>query len=436
MEKYLTSDDIAEVEITRCSQVYDLTVKDNHNYMLDVGKKALVHNSGKTFIIIRNIIFRALKYENTRHLCVRAKMNHAKRSLWLGTIPDVFKICFPTVTYKSNNTDLYITFPNGSELWVGGTDDKERVDKILGNEYATIHMNEASQMDFATYEVLKTRLNPPKGVPAKIWVDYNPPSKKHWGYQVFRLHKNPESQEALTHVEDYCYIKMNPADNIEHLSESYLETLESMSEKRKRRFLYGEYTDDTEDALWERDWIIRSRVSEAPDLHRIVVAVDPAVSNTDTSDDTGIIVCGVGLNGEYYVLNDETYHGDVTGWGQTVANEYAKWEADRVVAESNQGGDLVKMNIRNYNRNIPITMVRATRGKAIRAEPIADLYDRGLVHHVGLFQDLEDELCTWTPLDPVSPNRLDALVWGLTYLSKGGVKVATISDINLGALGL
>ena len=392
--------------------------------------------SGKTFIIIRNIIFRALKYDNTRHLCVRAKMNHAKRSIYKTTIPEVLKICFPNVQYKQNDTDLYITFPNGSELWVGGTDDKERVEKILGTEYATIHINEASQIDYSTYEVLKTRLNPPKGVPARIFIDYNPPSKKHWGYQVFRLHKNPESQEDLKHAEQYAYLSMNPIDNKENLSEGYIETLEGMSEKRRRRFLYGEYSDDTEGALWKREWIIRTRVDKAPDLHKIVVAVDPAVSNTETSDDTGIIVCGVGLNGEYYVLDDETYSGDVTGWGQTVAKCYDEWQADRAVAESNQGGDLVKMNIRNYNRNMPITMVRATRGKAIRAEPIADLYRRGLVHHVGLFQDLEDELCTWTPLEPVSPNRLDAVVWGLTYLSRGGVKIAKTSNVNLGALGL
>jgi len=436
MEEYLTSEDIADVEITQCSQVYDLTVKDNHNYMLDVGKKELVHNSGKTFIIVRNIILRALKYPNTRHLSVRNKFNHAKQSLWLGTIPDVLKVCFPQVTYVTNKTDFYITFPNGSEYWVGGTDDKERVEKVLGNEYATIHINEAVQIDYNTYEMLRTRLNPPQGVPARLFIDYNPSSKKHWGYQMFHLGLKPNTKMAIAHKDNYAFIKMNPADNMNNLSESYLETLNELSEKQKRRFLYGEYTDDTEGALWKREWIDKTRLIEAPDMHKIVVAVDPAVSNTETSDDTGIIVCGVGLNGEYYVLDDETYHGDVTGWGSTVSKEYEKWQADRVVAESNQGGDLVKMNIRNYNRNIPITMVRATRGKALRAEPIADLYDRGLVHHVGYFSELEDELCTWTPLEKVSPNRLDAVVWGLTYLSRGSVKMAKPSNINLGALGL
>ena len=135
--------------------------------------------SGKTFIIIRNIIFRALKYPNTRHLIVRFRFNHAKQSIWYGTIPDVMKIAFPNVTYKENKSDWFIKFDNGSELWIGGTDDKERIEKILGNEYATIHINEASQHPYETYETLKTTTR--KGVPAKLFIDYNPTLKEALG---------------------------------------------------------------------------------------------------------------------------------------------------------------------------------------------------------------------------------------------------------------
>ena len=379
--------------------------------------------SGKTFIIIRNIIFRALKYPNTRHLIVRFRFNHAKQSIWYGTIPEVMKIAFPNVTYKDNKSDWFIKFDNGSELWIGGTDDKERIEKILGNEYATIHMNEASQFPYETYETLKTRLNPPKGVPPKLLIDYNPPSKKHWGYLIFHEHKSPETLAPIAHPERYGYLKMNPVDNKENLNESYLDTLESLGEKRRRRFYLGEYSDDTEGALWKREWIVKNRVIEVSDLTRIVVAVDPAVTGNENSDDTGII--GVGsklINGKehYFVLDDATYHGDVTGWGQSVVDLYNKLKADTVVAETNQGGDLVEMNIRNYNRNIAFKKVTATRGKALRAEPVANLYDMGLVHHVGNFMELEDELCTWSPMDKESPNRLDALVWGITYLSEKG----------------
>ena len=398
---------------------------DKQEVLLEGGSR-----SGKSFIIIRNIILRALKYPGTRHLIVRFRFNHVKQSIWYGTIQDVMKIAFPSINYTENKSDWFISFDNGSEIWIGGTDDKERIEKILGNEYATIFVNEASQIPYETYETLKTRLNPPKGVPPKLIIDYNPPSKKHWGYRIFHEHKNPETDAPLRHQERYGYLRMNPVDNTENLNESYLETLESLGEKRRRRFYLGEYSDDTEGALWKRDWIIRHRVESVSDLTRVVVAVDPAVTGNETSDDTGIIVVGsktVDGKEHYYVMDDFTYHGDVTGWGQSVIDAYRRHSADLVVAETNQGGDLVEMNIRNYDRSIRFKKVTATRGKALRAEPVANLYDMGLVHHVGNFLELEDELCMWTPEDKESPNRLDALVWGITYLSGRGSGVMTIS---------
>ena len=398
---------------------------DKQEVLLEGGSR-----SGKSFIIIRNIILRALKYPDTRHLIVRFRFNHVKQSIWYGTIQDVMKIAFPNINYTENKSDWFISFDNGSEIWIGGTDDKERIEKILGNEYATIFVNEASQIPYETYETLKTRLNPPKGVPPKLIIDYNPPSKKHWGYRIFHEQKNPETDAPLRHQERYGYLRMNPVDNTENLNENYLETLESLGEKRRRRFYLGEYSDDTEGALWKRDWIIRHRVESVSDLTRVVVAVDPAVTGNETSDDTGIIVVGsktIDGKEHYYVIDDFTYHGDVTGWGQSVIDAYRRHSADLVVAETNQGGDLVEMNIRNYDRSIRFKKVTATRGKALRAEPIANLYDMGLVHHVGNFLELEDELCMWTPEDKESPNRLDALVWGITYLSGRGSGVMTIS---------
>ena len=194
-----------------------------------------------------------------------------------------------------------------------------------------------------------------------------------------------------------------------------------MSESKKRRFLYGEYSDDSENALWKRQWIIKNRITQdLPDMARIVVGVDPAVSGTDTSDDTGIIVAGrAKIDGEdhYFIMDDLTYHGDVTGWGKAVADAYNKYMADCVIGEVNQGGDLVEMNIRNYGRNIKYKSVRATRGKAVRAEPVADLYRRGYVHHIKEFRDLEDQMCTWTEEAGQSPDNMDALVWAISYLA-------------------
>jgi phage terminase large subunit-like protein len=325
-------------------------------------------------------------------------------------------LCFPNIKLKENKADWFLEADNGSTYWIAGLDDKERIEKILGNEYATIHINEGSQISYDGYETLKTRLNAPKPVKGKILIDYNPPSVKHWGYQIFHERKDPITKQLLTKQERYGRLLMNPYDNIDNLSDDYIETLESMSEAKRRRFLTGEYSDGSEFALWKWDWIIENRVKQSPtDFSRVVVAVDPAVSNTENSDDTGIVVIGE-YNKEYYVIGDYTYSGDVTGWGQKVVEVYNKHNADMIIGEVNQGGDLVEMNIRNYGRLLPYKSVRATRGKAVRAEPIADLYRRGMVHHVGEYAELEEQMTTWEPGSD-SPDNMDALVWGLSYLT-------------------
>ncbi len=398
--------------------------------------------SGKTFIEIYVIIMRALKYAGTKHVIVRKAFNHAKLSIWHQTLPDVLKKAFPTAKYKENKTDWFVQFDNGSQIWIGGTDDKERVEKILGSEWDTIFLNEISQQSYDVYETFKTRLNPKSGVKPLFLLDQNPPSMNHWSYKRFHLEINPENSQPLSEIDKkrQCYYKMNPADNIDNLSESYIETLESMSESKKRRYLWGDYGDDSEYALWKREWIISNRVKEAPEnMQRILIAVDPAVTGKETSDDTGIVPVGkamIGKDEHYYILSDRTYHGDVTGWGSEVAAAYKYFNADCVIGEVNNGGDLIEMNIRNYDRNIKYKSVHATRGKAIRAEPVADLYRRGFVHHVGEFLELEDQMCTWTPDDKESPNNMDALVWGLTELASIGNRYMEPSNVSAGSLGL
>jgi len=377
--------------------------------------------SGKTFIIIYAIIVRALKYPGSRHLIARKHLNHLK-SITTQTIPDVNKKAFNNMLeFEFNKSDYILTFSNGSMIYLVGTEDKERLDKALGFEYSTIFINEASQMTYNIYETLLTRLNPDPGIKPLLLSDLNPSSKRHFIYQLFYKKVNPETKEPINNPERYATLLMNPADNLDNLSPDYIATLQSMSESKRKRFLRGEFSDDSDAALWRWDWITNNRKNAAPDnLEKIVVGVDPAVTGNATSDDTGIIVAGrvkVGADYHYYILDDLTIHGDVTGWGKAVVAAYKKYTADRVIGEVNQGGDLVEMNIRNYDRTIAYTAVRATRGKARRAEPIADLYERGLVHHVGEFPELEDQQTTWTPDSTDSPDNMDALVWALSYLS-------------------
>lgn len=225
-------------------------------------------------------------------------------------------------------------------------------------------------------------------------------------------------------------------DNYANLAESFRDLLASYEGTRLgRQELDGEILDDTENALWRYDQIEADRRTygdvfhddeAAPEfgslklpMRRIVVAIDPAVSANEESNETGIIVAGLGLDGHGYVLEDASGKYTATQWGQVAVDLYRKYAADRIVAETNQGGDLVEANIRAVGgKSVAYQGVRATRGKVLRAEPVAALYERHLIHHAGAFPELEGQLTTWTPAD-TSPDRLDALVWAFTELMLG-----------------
>lgn len=184
-----------------------------------------------------------------------------------------------------------------------------------------------------------------------------------------------------------------------------------------RQEIHGEIIDDVEGALWTWSMIDDHRVRTFPDLIRVVVAVDPAVTSKKDSDETGIIVAGKGVDGRAYVLADRSCKLSPAGWGTRTVIAYDDFVSDLVVGEVNNGGDLVESNIRAIRRSIAYKSVRASRGKAKRAEPVANLYEQGLVSHVGAFEKLEEQQTTWQPEgSDFSPDRLDALVWALTEL--------------------
>ncbi len=183
-----------------------------------------------------------------------------------------------------------------------------------------------------------------------------------------------------------------------------------------RQELNGELIDEIEGALFKRSLIEAARVRCAPELERIVVAVDPPVTAGEGADECGIVVAGARL-GEAYVLADRSVQGlSPMAWASRVVEAAAEFEADRVVVEVNQGGDLVETLLRQIDPMLPVRQVRAMRGKAVRAEPIAALYERGLVHHVGGLSVLEDQLANFTPGADRRDDRLDALVWAVTDL--------------------
>ena len=184
-----------------------------------------------------------------------------------------------------------------------------------------------------------------------------------------------------------------------------------------RQELYGELLEDIEGALWTRKMIDDARVTEVPNLTKICVAIDPAVTSGEDSDETGIVVAGVSMDGQYYVLHDGTLRSSPDGWARKAVELYHEYKANRIVAEKNNGGDMVGSVIRHVDPTVPIKLVTASRGKQVRAEPVSALYEQGKVHHVGGFNELEDQMVSWTPDSGTSPDRMDALVWAITELS-------------------
>jgi phage terminase large subunit-like protein len=215
-------------------------------------------------------------------------------------------------------------------------------------------------------------------------------------------------------------------DNAANLAAPFLRQIEDRygGTRLGRQELEGEVLDDIPGALWNREIIDVGRVKVAPDdLQRVIVAVDPAASSGEDADETGIIGVGCARNTDGvahgYVLADRSIRGTPEEWARRAVQLYRELNADRIVAEKNNGGEMVEAVIKSVDRNVPVTLVHASRGKAVRAEPISALYEQCRVHHVGRYDRLEDQMCLFTHdinRDEGSPDRVDALVWGLSAI--------------------
>ena len=207
-------------------------------------------------------------------------------------------------------------------------------------------------------------------------------------------------------------------DNAKNLAPSALLELQARYNGTRlgRQELYGEILEDQEGALWTRGLIDRNRVDKHPPMSRIVVSIDPAVTNTEASDETGIIVAGCDAGGHGYVLFDGSLKGSPLDWAQKAVALFDEYKADALLVEVNQGGDMVSAVLKQVRPSLPIREIRAHVGKKLRAEPVAAMYEQGRVHHVGIFAQLEDQMTNWTPADASSPDRLDAMVQAFSDL--------------------
>lgn len=250
----------------------------------------------------------------------------------------------------------------------------------------------------------------------------NPPSKAHWSYKLFHEHKDPISGKHLTNPDNYVCLRMNPRDNAENLSQAFMSELQEMGAKDKKRFWDGEYADISEGAMWTVESIEVSRVAEIPEMLLIVVAVDPSGASgpeDSRSDEIGIVVVGLGVDSHAYVLEDSSLKAGPAQWASVACGAYDRWQANRIVAEENFGGAMVSYTIKAHRQDVPVTLVNASRGKVVRAEPISTLFDAGKVHMYGSHPKLEDQMTAMTMggyTGERSPDRLDAMVWGISHI--------------------
>lgn len=390
----------------KLNKIYAPLIAEDNRYAVVTGGRG----SGKSFAITTILCLLMLERDRTI-LFLRQTLTSAHISIipefvekleTLG-IQDQFNITKTEIEHKTTGSRILFR-----GIQTGSKNNTANLKSING--VSVMVVDEAEELvDEDTFDRIDLSVRK-AGVVNKVILVMNPSRVDHWIYKrFFKDGRQPNT----------TYIHTTYLDNIDNLDDSFIEQIERLKEtnlKKYNHLVLGEWLDgDSDFALWTDDLINGLRVSERPPLKRVVIAIDPAVTSKDTSDETGLIACGVGFDNHLYVLEDCTGTYTPKDWATKAIMMYRKWEADRIVGEVNNGGDLIETVLRSIDNNIPYKSVHATRDKLTRAEPVAALYEQGKAHHVGRFLELEYEMTTWEgKKGQKSPNRIDALVWGAT----------------------
>jgi len=369
---------------------------------------------GKTRTGAFDIINHAMKYPKTINAVVAPTTGDLRRVCFEGVsginslIPEQ---CLKQGDIKSYNRSLSeITLWNDSKI-VGFS--AEQPDRLRGSQYHRAWCDELASWRYPeAFDQLMFGLR--LGQKPRVVITTTPRPTKI----ILNLLKRKSNDVHVTSGSTF--------ENEDNLAPSALQQYKELYEGTRlgRQELYAEVLEDIEGALWNYKMFEPHRLKqdEIPELARIVVAIDPAVTSSDNSDETGIIVAGRGIDNRFYVLEDATIKASPDRWMRKAVDLYYLHNADRIVAEVNNGGDLVEKLLRTIDNKIAYKKVQASRGKLVRAEPVVALYEQGKVSHVGSLSSLEDQLCTYAGGNK-SPDRLDALVWALTELMSNTGKV-------------
>ncbi len=318
-----------------------------------------------------------------------------------------------------------IVWPNGAQATIYTAEDP---DQLRGPNHDTAWVDEIAAFrhveELWSNLMLGLRLGK-----SRCFISTTPraiPFIKKLIIRSMNLDANKELRTTEVFPEDRirdCYVtKGRTYDNKENLSKTFLNQIITQYEGTRlgRQELEAEILEDVEGALWNRQTLEENRVPEInlEDLVRIIVSLDPTVSTAENATETGMIVMGKHKNGHGYMIADKSLTASPDGWAKAAVDAYNDYEADRIIAEKNNGGEMVSLTIRTVDDKVPVTLVWASRGKLTRAEPVAALDEQHKLHMVGTFPKLEDELCTYEGMGD-SPNRLDAYVWAATELFIG-----------------
>ena len=385
----------------------------------------------------------------SRHMIFRDTRQNCEQTLFDKTNHEVLDKVFPGLKnmagFNLSLSDLSVTLPNGSMIFYNGLDEN-RGDKVLGDEFATIWFNECNAFAYKQVSQLISRLRQNitmengEKLKNKMFFDCNPRWFTDWDYRAFIEKVNPATGDSWENADEWQALFMDTIHNQSNLSDDYIPSLKLGTPEDVQRYFTGYWSNSSANSLFTPDVIHSSRTAKPKkqgremtpretlhylaeigvELDRVIVGCDPAVTADKNSDESGIVVAAIDKDEHCYVLADLSQKEIPDVVCDTVVNAYHAWGASSIVMEKNQGGLWLESTLRKRWKHAPLEFVDATRttgGKRSRAEPVSAQYSGGLVHHVGSFQKLEEQMTQFGNKGASkSPDHKDAMVWALTKL--------------------